>query len=228
MITAISSRGLKRCEAEQPVQTLPEPDPDKDEWAYSGEYLGSVIPFNDKIYLIKQFYNERYINEEYSSDNGMRVYCVDSDGSGYRMLTEFRTENRSTDTGYYYTGIDQIAPASDGSYWYSERTEDNDWSDPNEYKYNSTVDLVHAAADGTELLRISLSDIASDESGYFYVQNLFLTDTGELIVYSNSALYVFSDDGTLKKQIPLTFSENKWINSLTATGSGDVICLVID
>ncbi len=210
------------------VPTEPEPDPDKGEWAYSDEYINSISEANGKIYIVKQYYNERYANEEYFSDNGIRVYSLDPDGKNYRVAAEFKTENRNSENSFYYSGIDRIVPCPDGSFWYSLREEENDWSDPNEYKYSTSSYLVHTAEDGTELARLTMSDIIEDMPDYMYISNFFLSASGDLIVHADSAVYVIGQDGVLKKTVPISTSGNMWVNSITSTGSGDIICLVID
>lgn len=211
-----------------PSEAEPASSPDLEEWSYSDEYINSVTEAGGKIYIVKQYYNEKYTNNEYISDNGIRVYTVNSDGTDHKMLTEFKTENRNVENGYYYSGIDRVIPCPDGSFWYTLREEESDWSDPNEYKYVSSSYLLHAAEDGTELARLSLSDIIEDMPEYMYISNFFLSKSGDLIVYADTAVYVISPDGNLKKTVTLSLNNNMWINGITTTGSGDIICLVID
>ncbi|MBP5165797.1 MAG: extracellular solute-binding protein [Oscillospiraceae bacterium] len=200
----------------------------ENEYSYHDEYIDSVTEAGGRVYIVKRYYNEEYSNGEYLSDNGMRVSCVDADSGAFRDVADFKQENDSSENAYHYKGVNNIAPCSDGSFWCVVMEEFGDWSDPAEYSYNSVTSLVHTADDGSELANIDLADVIEDMPEYFYIDRMIVTPAGDLIIYTDPDMYVLGPDGALKTRIAVPSGGNMWVSSVCSTGSGDVVCLVID
>ncbi|MCR4771019.1 MAG: extracellular solute-binding protein [Oscillospiraceae bacterium] len=200
----------------------------ENEYSYHDEYVDSVTEAGGKVYIVKRYYNEEYSDGEYVSDNGLRVSSLDPDSGEVSDVADFKQENDSSENAYHYKGVNNVAPCSDGSFWCVVMEEFGDWSDPTEYNYTTLTSLVHTAADGSELASIDLADVIENMPEYFYIDRMIVSPGGDLIIYTDPDMYVIGPDGALKHMISAPSGGNMWVSSVCSTGSGDVVCLVID
>ncbi|MBO4330710.1 MAG: extracellular solute-binding protein, partial [Oscillospiraceae bacterium] len=200
----------------------------EDEYHYHDEYIDSVKEADGMVYVVKRYYNEDYSDGNYVSDNGILVSRIDPDVGEYGTVADFKAENSSDENSYYYKGVNNVAPCSDGSFWCVVAEETGDWSDPNNYNYTTRSSLIHTAADGSELSRIDLEEVIENLPDYFYIDYMTAAEGGELVIYADEKIYVISPDGSAVKPVPSPSGGSTWISSLCSTGCGDVVCFIVD
>lgn len=219
---------MKYLDTDVEEQPEPSPTPESSEnyYEYSDEYIRNISEANGKIYISCEYYNEKYENEEYVYDNGVRVYTMNPDGSDYTLIDDFKADLEQGENFYRYSSITNINYCPDGSYWCCMDTGYDDWSDINEYKYEYTTILKHVAADGTELASVDTKELSTN-SDYndFYIDKMLITNDGGLIINSSQKIYVFDSELNIVSTVEF---ENSWIDSLSLTGSGDLVALVYD
>ena len=193
-------------------------------------YIQQVQEAGGRIYLSASF--DRQIPSqqqpgETESEWGVEVYRLEDDGSLTKLLTfkqesEYDEENsRSTDRY-----VNNISIAPDGSLWYMLEEYLNDWSDPENYIWESNSCLVHASPEGEELLRIPMADLADpkSEDDYVYIQRLAFPAGGHVLAQTGSGFIGLDTDGKVLFRSEGQ-GENSWVNSLCATGSGRIIVI---
>ncbi|MCR4771017.1 MAG: extracellular solute-binding protein [Oscillospiraceae bacterium] len=225
------------------TETAPGEEPGDGEYGeFTDEYIRSVTETESgDLYISNQFYHEVYKDNEYSSENGVRIYRIDHDGGNYRRAAEFSAESSESENGYSYKSINSVMPCADGTFWYGLTEESYDWSDPGINNYNSSSYLVHASGDGTELYRIALSELPVGASAAdiapgagpepvdnLYISSIYSSKSGDIVLLCGNRVLTVSEYGKLKSDISPSFNDNQWLSSLVQTGSGDFIGLVID
>ena len=210
---------------------------------YKVEYLSAQMPKNgdNESHYIQQVqeaggaiyltgsYNIQTPSQEYPDSYdyewGVEIFRLNADGSLERLRTftqeSVYDEENSRSTESY---VNNVYVAPDGTFWYMLEQYTNDWSDPENYIWEQNSALVHAAADGTELLRIPTAELADpkNEGEYVYIQQLLFPANGNLLAQTGSGFIGLDQEGKVLFRSNLD-QENAWINSLCATGSGRIV-----
>lgn len=136
------------------------------------------------------------------------MYTVDLNGENLTDVTPPREEPEDAETGEkpqqnpqnYYT-VNELKMA-DGTTW---RAECHWFSDPITYEYTEEYVLLHLAADGTEITRLTGTDLWGElaEDEYMYVSRMVSVDDETILVEGNVALYLVSEEGQNIREISI-------------------------
>jgi len=202
------------------------------EHVYITKYLEMNLPENSYVQSVYSAGSNIYLyanrNWQETDEDGNTVYNYSTnlyrmDENGNTVLMDIlpKTGNRQlNESSYEYTSVGSVAPAPDGTVWYTYSSYFEDWSDPNNYMYTSSSELVHTSEDGTQLAKISLNGFAESENEYIYINQIIPLPDGRLIAFGNNTLYILKADASLDFKVKL--DENSWLSEICASSTGDV------
>lgn len=186
------------------------------------EYINAMSTSGDLVYLSTYYYNESTdADGNYTYESGTNLYSMSFDGSDFTLIKNFPQTNEQGENGqsYRYSYISNITPAPDGTIWYYLQETYEDYSDPDNYVYESTGNLVRIDAQGNEMSRYDVSSMSDSE--YFYISQFLIKPSGELVLFYDSGVLVLDKDGALSFKI--NTGTNGWFGGVAMTGNGDVI-----
>ena len=216
-----------------------EPEMTEIEHGYITEYLSTdlerdfgltgIYQYGDSIYLTSYF-DESHEDETggYIMDEGIRLYALDETQQP-KLLRELRNayENDPELSTANSTEIRSFAPDTEGGCWYLEATTFIDWS-AEDVEIESRIELVHAAADGTELVRADFGAMLPDDmdSDYVYVEALSVSESGVMLRGSD---FVVLTDTEGRRTALYTWNmnemQNGYLQDCVFTGAGDLVSL---
>ena len=122
-------------------------------------------------------------------------------GSDFTLIKNFPQTNEQGENGQSnrYSYISNITPAPDGTIWYYLQETYEDYSDPDNYVYESTGNLVRIDAQGNEMSRYDVSSMSDSE--YFYISQFLIKPSGELVLFYDSGVLVLDKDDFILKLI---------------------------
>ncbi len=136
------------------------------------------------------------------------MYTVDLNGENLTDVTPPKEEPAEDDKDTagkptkneqnFYTVSEVDLP--DGTKW---RAECHWSSDPITYEYKEEYVLLHLAADGTEITRLTGEDLWGElsEDEYAYINRMIPVDADTILVEGNTALYFIADEGQNIREI---------------------------
>jgi ABC-type glycerol-3-phosphate transport system substrate-binding protein len=198
----------------------------KPENVYSVSYIDGRLPGNDyvakistageRIYVASFFSRPKEGEEEASYESGIALYCMNLDGSDFKKLLSFTDSSTVNEDGSTVIKTsNNLTPCPDGTVWYCSQ---EIISVPSKNSYSSSLRLIHAEADGTEIAGIETS--ALSDSPYYSINGMFLCPNGDLVLAANDSVSVLDAQGKLKYSVP---KNGVYITGLNVTGSGEII-----
>lgn len=192
--------------------------------------INSVHSVGDKVYY-DAYYSKRnkISDDEYQYENGRMLLKLDVDTKDSVLLRTFSYNNNNSDpnaTTHHYENVNALTVADDETVWYAKEKGFSDWSDPNNYIYESNWYLVHETMDGQ---LIAETDLASALEGvdHFYVSNLFKDANGGVIAFCDTALLFVASDGTVTDKVVFDRENDEYYNTMGAV-NGELVALSID
>ncbi|MBE6623500.1 MAG: carbohydrate ABC transporter substrate-binding protein [Ruminococcaceae bacterium] len=199
--------------------------PEKDENGYLS--INTVHTVGDDIYFDAYF--SRTVNEkEGIYENGRKLFKVDTEAKKTELVRTFYNPREVLDrnaTSNTYENIGVMALSSDGNIWYINEKGFSDWSDPENYIYESNMHLICENMNSERLFEINLNEVLS-ELEHFYVSAIFFDDNGA-VVFADTAMVFVSNDGAVTDVVD--FSESgEYFNNVKMFSNGDIVGLTID
>lgn len=199
-------------------------------------YVNDSFFLDGKTYLVANYYIDKTPEPEiledgtktepaYEYENGMRLLELTEDGA-FKLLREFKSKNENTgESSSSYENYNHILPLADGSAWVLRTKGYDDWSDPMNYVYENTTELVLFDKDGKEVKAIDLKSVfdGADENEYFYVNGLYALEDGKMaLLTGDSGVMIFDGEGSLLKR---TAEEegSDWVSYTTRLASGALV-----
>lgn len=167
----------------------------------------------------------------YEYENGLALYKVSEDGKA-ELVHEFEQTYESNNNFATFKNYNYIIPTQDGNVWTVEQNGYDDWSDPNNYVYESETYIKQYDSEFNEITGFSIMDMVGDNldteesadwNGEIYVDRFFVdTEREELLIYTNylnKSIFIVSDfDGNFIRSFEC--GEDVWLNSLTKLADG--------
>lgn len=161
-------------------------------------------------------------------ENGIRLLKISPDGKVEKVrdfVNTYETDEaakRSTFINY-----NTLVPTEGGKVWALINDGFDDWSDEQNYQYESNNRLVLYTPDWQEEVSVNVQEALKptldeeNKNRNIYIDRFFLTPGGDIIVYGNNLIAVL--DGTGKLLHHGRLDENMWINSFVQLRNGDVV-----
>lgn len=189
--------------------------------------INTVHTVGDDIYFDAYF--SRTVNEkEGIYENGRKLFKVDTETKKTELVRTFYNPREVLDrnaTSSTYESIGVMALSNDGNIWYINEKGFSDWSDPENYIYESSMYLICENMNSEKLFEINLNEVLSELED-FYVSAIFFDDNGA-VIFADTAMVFVSNDGTITDVVD--FSESgEYFNNVKMFSNGDIVGLVID
>ena len=161
-------------------------------------------------------------------ENGIRLLKISPDGKVEKIrdfVNTYETDEaakRSTFINY-----NTLVPTEGGKVWALINDGFDDWSDEQNYQYESNNRLVLYSADWQEEVSVNIQEALKptldegNKNRNIYIDRFFLAPNGDIIVYGNNLIAVLDGTGKLLRHGRL--DENMWINSFVQLRNGDVV-----
>ena len=140
-------------------------------------------------YVEEEFYYEDMFMEEYSMNTYFKVVQTSLTGE---VISEFEILMPAD------SGICGVGSGENGDVYMVLNEYGKDMSDPEMVK--DLFSLAAYSESGEELFRVTLGDTAK-EGDWYYVNQVFVTPDGKIVLASTSGIEVYEKDGTLAKVI---------------------------
>ena len=189
--------------------------------------INTVYTAGDDIYFDTYF--SRTVDEkEGIYENGRKLFKIDSETKTTELVKTFYNPREVLDrnsTSSTYENIGVMAVSKDRKIWYINEKGFSDWSDPQNYIYESTMHLVCESMNSEKLFEINLNEAITGVD-HFYVSAIFCEDDGAAI-FGDTAMIFVSNDGTITDIVDLSKS-GEYFNNLKVFPNGDIVGLVIN
>jgi len=184
------------------------------------EIIRMITQENDIYFMTNYYHESRDAEGNYLWDSGTRLYRYDEAADSSSLLMEFPSENTYSDTSSEWVGYSNVCLAKDGSIWYTKNVSFDDWSDPDNYVYESSTFLIHADASGTILAEKDIKEIVDME--YPYLNNLITCADGGLVAICEQELIKIN--AQCEPEFTISLKTDGWISNLIQTGDGTICC----
>lgn len=189
--------------------------------------LAGLYCYGDRTFLVSYFDESRQDEEtgDYVINEGLRLYSLDESQKPV-PLREFKNsydydfENSTGDS----QDIRGLLPDPEGGCWYVQGLTHYDWSEEFD-ETDARTELVHEAADGTELLRTDFAAMLPEgtDLDYVYVERMCLSENGSLLL-AGSAFAVLADaDGKVIASAAFDQNGSSWFQNCALTGAGEAV-----
>ncbi len=172
----------------------------------------------------------------YEYKNGLALYKVSSDGKA-ELVHEFEQTYESNNNFATFKNYNYIIPTQDGTIWTVEQNGYDDWSDPNNYVYESETYIKQYDSEFNEIASFSIKDMVGDNlkdegnaewASEIYVDRFFVdTEKNELLIYCNygsKSIFIVTD---LEGKFIRSFEcgEDIWLSNLSSLADGTVVAM---
>ena len=136
--------------------------------------INTVHTVGDDIYFDAYF--SRTVNEkEGIYENGRKLFKVDTETKKTELVRTFYNPREVLDrnaTSSTYESIGVMALSNDGNIWYINEKGFSDWSDPENYIYESSMYLICENMNSEKLFEINLNEVLSELEHFYIIEIL--------------------------------------------------------